>query len=303
LVALGDRSQIHLEIFSNIMIQFYQLTLKDALTQYQAGFLSSAGLLFNYLKIKFAPGWKMQINQQKVCQELGLSRDQFYRGLKLIKQNFPNLKLYRTTALVGKFEELDNPSADNNVTENQPVAPVTNLVVEAANSSVDSTKPVAPTANRVVETATNAPPKAPKIKADSDSPDSSSNSYQSFSLSLSDSQRENFLAFCISQANQLPKPPVLVKKWIQRNWEELRGLWCKKSPDVAFMSGDISQQDWTNHPRFNRWKRYLECQYQARDFITLLKNGGTEEERKAFARWAIDNGVVKVPEGITIDEL
>ena len=38
------------------MTQFYQLTLKDALTQYQAGFLSSAGLLFNYLKIKFAPG-------------------------------------------------------------------------------------------------------------------------------------------------------------------------------------------------------------------------------------------------------
>lgn len=38
------------------MTQFYQLTLPDALTQYQAGFLSSAGLLFNYLKIKFAPG-------------------------------------------------------------------------------------------------------------------------------------------------------------------------------------------------------------------------------------------------------
>lgn len=75
------------------MTQFYQLTLPDALTQYQAGFLSSAGLLFNYLKIKFAHGWKMQINQQKVCQEIGLSRDQFYRGLKLIKQHFPNLKL------------------------------------------------------------------------------------------------------------------------------------------------------------------------------------------------------------------
>ena len=285
------------------MTQFYQLTLKDALNQHQAGFISSAGLLFNYLKIKFAPGWKMQINQQKVCQELGLSRDQFYRGLKLIKQNFPNLKLYRTTALVGEFEELDNPSPENDTTENKSVAPVTNLVVEAANSSVDSTKLVAPTANRVVETATNAPPKAPKIKAHSDSPDSSSNSYQSFSLSLSDNQRENFLAFCISQANQLPKPPVLVKKWIQRNWEELRGLWCKKSPDVAFMSGDISQQDWTNHPRFNRWKRRLECQYQAPYFITLLKNGGTEEERRAFARWAIDNGVVKVPAGVKINGL
>jgi hypothetical protein len=264
------------------MTQFYQLTLKDALNQYQAGFLSSAGLLFNYLKIKFAPGWKMQINQQKVCTELGLSRDQFYRGLKLIKQNFPNLKLYKTTALVGEFEELDNPSPDNDATENLPVAPVT---------------------NSVVETATNTPPQAPEIKKNSDSPDSSSNLYQSFSLSLSDSQRENFLAFCQQQANQLPKPPVLVKKWIQRNWEELRSLWRKKSPDVAFMSGDISQQDWTNHPNFKRWKRYLECQYQARDFIVLLNNGGTKEEKRAFARWAIDNSVVKLPEGITVDGL
>jgi hypothetical protein len=285
------------------MTQFYQLTLKDALNQHQAGFLSSAGLLFNYLKIKFAPGWKMQINQQKVCQELGLSRDQFYRGLKLIKQHFPNLKLYRTTALVGEFEELDNPSPDNDATENQPVAPATNLVVETANSVVSSPKTVAPTANQVVETATDTPPKARKIKANSDSPDSSSNSYQSFSLSLSDSQRENFLAFCQQQANQLPKPPVLVKKWIQRNWEELRGLWCKKSPEVVYLSGDTSQQDWTYHPRFNRWKRRLECQYQAPYFITLLKNGGTEEERRAFARWAIDNGVVKVPAGVTINGL
>jgi hypothetical protein len=285
------------------MTQFYQLTLKDALTQHQAGFLSSAGLLFNYLKIKFAPGWKMQINQQKVCTELGLSRDQFYRGLKLIKQHFPNLKLYKNTSLVGEFEELDNPSPDNDATENQPVALVTNSVVKTANSVVSSQKSVAPTANRVVETATNTPPKAPEIKKNSDLPDSSSNPYQSFSLSLSDSQRENFLAFCQQQANQLPKPPVLVKKWIQRNWEELRSLWCKKSPDVAFMSGDISQQDWTNHPRFNRWKRYLECEYDAPYFITLLKNGGTEEERRAFARWAIDNGVVKVPAGVKIEGL
>ncbi len=286
------------------MTQFYQLTLKDALTQYQAGFLSSAGLLFNYLKIKFAPGWKIHINQQKICAELGLSRDQFYRGLKLIKQNFPNLKLYRTTTLVGEFEEPHSSSSDNNNTAvDESVVPPTNPVVETPNSSVNSPKPVAPTANPVVETATNASPKPPKTKANSDSPDSSSNSYQSFSLSLSDSQRESFSKFCEEQAHKLPNPPVLLKKWIQNNWQELRSLWCKKSPDVAYSSGSVSQQDWTNHPRFNRWKRRLECQYQARDFLVLLNNGGTEEERRAFARWAIDNGVVKLPEGVTVDGL
>ena len=282
------------------MTQFYQLTLKDALTQYQAGFLSSAGLLFNYLKIKFAPGWKMQIDQQKVCQELGLSRDQFYRGLKLIKQNFPNLKLYRTTALVGEFE------TQNNTTVNKPVVPATNPVVEAANSSVSSTKPVAPTTNRVVETATNAPPKAPKTKASSDSPDSDSNSYQSFSNSLSQSQRENFLNFCEQQASLLPKPPVLLKKWIQNNWSELVANWQKKFRDVVQLESDSTQKDWRTHPKFEEWLGYVRANYGGFCHTDTLDcrdvNGkgevyvfGTPEdraERRAFAAWARANKLI-----------
>ena len=284
------------------MTQFYQLTLQDALTQYRAGFLSSAGLLFNYFKIKFAPGWKMHLNQQKICQELGLSKDQFYRGLKLIKQHFPNLKLHRTTALVGEFESSNTSSNDKNSVD-EPVAPATNPVVETTNSVVTPATPVAPTTTPVVETATLAPPKPRKTNEDSDSPDSSSDLYQNFIHSLSQSQREKFFEFCQQQANQLPKPPVLVKRWIQHNWSELRGLWCKKFADVVYENGNVSQEDWYAHPRFNRWKRRLECQYDAPYFITLLKNGGTEEERRAFARWAISNGVVKVPEGVTIEKL
>lgn len=279
------------------MTQFYQLTLNDALTQYQAGFISSAGLLFNYLKIKFAPGWKMRLNQRTICDELGLSKDQFYRGLKLIKQHFPNLKLHRTTALIGEFE------GQNNTAVNQPVAPATNPIVETTTTVVTPTNPVATTATPVVATATNTQPKPTKTKPLGDSPDSSSNPYQIFLKSLSQHQRENFFGFCTIQANQLPNPPVLIKRWIQHNWVELRSLWYKKFPDVAYLSGDSSQQDWYAHPRFNKWKRRLECEYDAPYFIILLKNGGTEEERRAFARWAIDNEIVKVPEGITINGL
>ena len=277
------------------MTQYYQLTLEDALTQYKAGFLSSAGLLFNYLKIKFAPGWKMHISQQAICTELGLSRDQFYRGLKSIKQNFPNLKLHRTTALVGEFE-VSNTSSDDNNPVDEPVAPTATPVAPTAT-------PVVETATPVVETATNTPPKPRKTNKHSDLPDSSSNSYQIFLNSLSDSQREKFFTFCADQANQLPKPPVLIKSWIKHNWSELRGSWFKKFPDVAYENGNIPQNDWHNHPRFNRWKRRLESQYQAPSFIILIKNGGTEEERRAFARWAIDNEIVKVPEGVTINGL
>ena len=191
------------------MTQFYQLTLQDAITQHQAGFLSSAGLLFNYLKIKFAPGWKMRLNREAICQELGLSKDQFYRGLKLIKQHFPNLKLHRTTALVGEFKPSD-----------EPVAPATNSVVETTDAVVvgatpiaTATNPVVETATPIVETTTNTPPEPTHTKASNDSPDIHSNSYSIFLKSLSDSQRENFFGFCTNQANQLPEPPVLIKKW------------------------------------------------------------------------------------------
>ena len=199
----------------------------------------------------------MHINQQKICQELGLSRDQFYRGLKLIKQHFPNLKLYRTTALVGEFESAPSISSYNNATENEPVAPATNSVVETANSSVNSPKPVAPTANRVVETATDAPPKPPKTKADSDSPDLNSHNktdtlFQSDEVNqveekinqLTPEERENFFNFCEKKAYQLPTVPTLVNRWIQSNLGELWGLWLKSRVVVQNKTDVVDFQKW-----------------------------------------------------------
>ncbi|HEY9615157.1 helix-turn-helix domain-containing protein [Allocoleopsis sp.] len=60
------------------------------------------------------------------------------------------------------------------------------------------------------------------------SPDNDSNSlrlnktYKDYIDSLSPSQREKFLEFGLRKAAELPKPPALPKKWIARNWEELR---------------------------------------------------------------------------------
>lgn len=280
------------------MTQFYRLTLDRAIADYRDGLITATGLLRYYLKIRYAPGWKIRLNPEEICSLLGFTKATFYKALAKLK------KLGR--AEIGKLNLIPLVFTEEEIAKEVDIAK-DSPTVEPESPTVDREFPIeeqeSPSGKSSLQLENLTPPKAPKIKADSDSPDSSSNSYQSFSLSLSDSQRENFLAFCISQASQLPKPPVLVKKWIQRNWEELRGLWYKKSPDVAYLSGDISQQDWTHHPRFNRWKRRLECQYQAPYFITLLKNGGTEEERRAFAHWAIDNGVVKVPAGVTINGL
>lgn len=280
------------------MTQFYRLTLDRAIADYQDGLITATGLLRYYLKIRYAPGWKIRLNPEEICSLLGFTKATFYKALAKLK------KLGR--AEIGKLTLIPLVFTEEEIAESADIAK-DSPTVEPESPTVYSESPIeeqeSPIRKSILHSENLTSPKAPKIKANRDSPDSSSNSYQSFSLSLSDSQRENFLTFCQQQANQLPKPPVLVKKWIQRNWEELRTLWCKKSPDVAFVSGDISQQDWTHHPRFNRWKRRLECQYQAPYFITLPKNGGTEDERRAFAHWAIDKGVVKVPAGVTINGL
>ena len=274
------------------MTQFYKLTLDRAIADYRDGLITATGLLRYYLKIRYAPGWKIRLNSLEVCSLLGFTRATFYKALAKLK------KLGQ--ASISKLNLIPVTLTETEEKEDSPIADSQSPTVDCKSSIVENQSPNG-TSSLQSENLTS--PKPPKDRTSSDSPDSSSDFYQIFLNSLSDSQRENFLAFCVSQANQLPKPPVLVKKWIQNNWEELRSLWCKKSPDVAYLSSHTSQQDWHNHPQFNKWKRRLECQYDAPYFIVLLKNGGTEEERRAFARWAIDNEIVKVPEGIEIERL
>ncbi len=49
----------------------------------------------------------------------------------------------------------------------------------------------------------------------------SSQTYTDFIQTLSDGEREKFLEFGLKKAAELPKPPALPKKWIERNWQEL----------------------------------------------------------------------------------
>ena len=46
--------------------------------------------------------------------------------------------------------------------------------------------------------------------------------YKDFIDSLCETKREKFLKFGLRKAAELPKPPTLPKKWIERNWQELR---------------------------------------------------------------------------------
>jgi hypothetical protein len=270
-------------IFLAIMTQHYRMTLNSAITEYQEGIISSFGLLYYYFKIRFAPGWKIRIDPQSICKELGLSKDQFYRALRKIKEKFPQFKFKTISVTVGMMEE-------------QEVAPTATDSANSATDVVDSPKPVVESTTPVVKSATNTAPKVTRDKQLEDSPNFSSSSFQSFLLSLSTKQRESFLVFGKNLALSLPKPPVLIESWIEKNYLEL----AKQCPDVVCLQPNEQQVDYPSHPKYQEWlaswKKYpvpfavmdsvdgVDENYQPLKWV--FGTASDRDERKAFAAWA-----------------
>ncbi len=280
------------------MTQFYKLTLDRAIADYRDGLITATGLLRYYLKIRYAPGWKIRLNPQEICSLLGFTKATFYKALGKLK------KLGR--AEIGKLNLIPLTLTEEEEAEEKQDSPT----VDTQSPTVDSESPTeeqqSPTRFSSLQLENLTSPKPPKTKANSDSPDSSLDSYQSFSNSLSNSQRENFLGFCQQQANQLPKPPVLVKKWIQNNWEELVANWQKKFRGVVSLESNNTQKDWRNHPKFSEWLNYVRINYGgfcATDTLDCRDRDGNGEvyhfgtqsdrvERRAFAAWARANNLI-----------
>jgi hypothetical protein len=280
------------------MTQFYKLTLDRAIADYRDGLITATGLLRYYLKIRYAPGWKIRLNPEEICSLLGFTRATFYKALAKLK----NLG----RAEIGKLNLVPVTLTEESEADEEQDS----LTVDTQYPSVDTQSPTeekeSPTRKSRRPSENLSPPKPLKNNASSDSPDSNSNSYQTFSASLSQNQRESFFKFCEQQASQLPKPPVLIKKWIQNNWEELVANWQKKFRDVVSLEANNAQKDWRNHPKFSEWLNYVRINYggfcatDTLDCRDIYGNGevyvfGTREdraERRAFAAWARANKLI-----------
>ncbi len=64
--------------------QYYQKTLKILLDDYRSGLVTIPGLIVEYIRIKFAPGWRVSLSPKKVCSELGIKLGSFYRAIAQI---------------------------------------------------------------------------------------------------------------------------------------------------------------------------------------------------------------------------
>ncbi|MFP5275409.1 MAG: hypothetical protein ACLGGO_35350, partial [Coleofasciculus sp.] len=114
----------------------------------------------------------------------------------------------------------------------------------------------------------------------------SNKTYKDFKYSLSDSEREKFLKFGLNKASQLPKPPTLAVKWIEKHYQELYNQF-KRSPEGKSLT---PASDWENHPKRDEW--IAEIRIGRPRFVAL---GGPEverETRRQFAKWAEENNLV-----------
>ena len=229
------------------MTQFYQITLEQAIADYELGKLTTFGLVDYYIKIKFAPGWKISIDPRKAIKELGITIHQFRRAISKIRETIP-ISLKITTQIIGKMPA-ENESAPN-----------VNRVTSRVNQVTPRVNHVTPGANQDRQTPN-------KNKASSDSPYIISNK-DHISLSKSEQnkpkansqqpkaknqqlkalkkeEREKFLIFANQKVDELPRRPTLPKRWINVHFDELYSEWKKQAaPEIQKATKDKQFAEW-----------------------------------------------------------
>lgn len=208
--------------------QHYRLTLQDAIAHYQQGDLTAKGLLHFYLKIRLKPGWTLRETQKEICQKLGISRAAFYSALSRLRAEG---SIQWTTPANTQFSislgVCECRQQSTSMDEESTFVDSVSTNVDEESTTVDSLSTSMDEKSTIVE---NKSPKSLPDKGFSDSPNSSSNSFQFFFNSLSEETRESFLANCKYEASRLPKPVVLLDSWIAAHYQELWSIFIKKYP-------------------------------------------------------------------------
>jgi hypothetical protein len=248
--------------------QHYRVTLSDAIAHYQAGDLTAKGLVHIYIKIRCKPGWTIKVDHKEVCPLLGIRKTAFYNAISRLKAE----------------GSIDWEAPQGIVVSLSTSSGFRECGKESANAESQSANAESQSANAESQSA-NAELKSSEHLLDKDYSDSP-NYYQlyfKFLSSLSQDKREKFLEFGLKKAGELPKPPILPQKWVERNWQELAAEFEKSH--IA-----TTKTDWSQHPQRDEW---IEQIRQGRPrFIAL---GGPEKERelrRQFAEWAEANNLV-----------
>ncbi len=255
--------------------QHYRLTLSEASAHYQKGWITATALLYYYLKIRLAPGWKCTLHQREITEKLGIPKSTFYKAIEklseagLIEWETPN----------GVVVSLTGLCLTNETESHQRDKIPTNETVSLTNETGSLTN----------ETST--PSKPAQDKAPSDSPDS----YQIFSKSLSDSAREKFLNFVREKIKDFPKPINDLEGWLagknQAGQYRFRVYYDMFQSEVG--EGVAPSADWESHPK---WESALAAMRTGVPRFIVLGQPGCDDldkqTRQAMADYAEANNLI-----------
>ncbi|MBD2044097.1 hypothetical protein H6F78_00355 [Coleofasciculus sp. FACHB-64] len=250
--------------------QYYRLTLEDAIAKYSSGDITAKGLLHFYILIKCKPGWKLRLEQSRVCSELGIQKSAFYGAISRLREEGS----IDWEAPKGIVVSLSTSAVFRECGKESTIAETESTIAETEST-------IAETESTIAEKNFS---KSPSGEAFGDPP----NSYQLFINSLSEVERESFLEFGRKRAGQLPKPPELPDRWIAANWEELNQLWLKQLSPSQMPA--VNKQKWASDPRRDEWIAQIR-QGKPR-WIAQGEPALTRDERKAFAEWADASGLI-----------
>lgn len=109
--------------------------------------------------------------------------------------------------------------------------------------------------------------------------------YSDFKNTLSDEEREYFLDFGKKKASQLPRPPELPQRWIEKNFDELRSQWYKSTGIVS----PVQSAKWETDPRRQEWLDKI----RSLGFAAFIyESGDLDKERKEFYEWVNSNNLI-----------
>ncbi|MBO3458496.1 helix-turn-helix domain-containing protein [Aetokthonos hydrillicola Thurmond2011] len=111
--------------------------------------------------------------------------------------------------------------------------------------------------------------------------------YTDFINTLSDSERESFVKFGEQKAKQLPRPPELPQRWVEKNWEELSAQWHKESGKTS----KAQTEKWENHPQRQEWIEKIR-HLGPLGFQAETNDRDEQKQRRDFAKWATDNKLI-----------
>jgi hypothetical protein len=210
-------------------MQFYQITQPEIIDLYKEGEITTSCAIRLYIKVKFAPGWKIVIDRDEVLEIFDISIHAFRRAIAKLKN--------KLTIFIKSVKQVATASVKK--------------VVTSVNNVAFTAKKVTPSVNYDPQT-TN------KINASEDSPNIRSN-IDHISLSekpkptasklstLPAEEREKFLDFAMDRVNQLPKRPSLPSKWIAANFDDLYSEFkLSSAPETQEATNEAEFQEWSD---------------------------------------------------------